>query len=466
MDLSKPWSGAYNTTNSQYGAFDGKAAASMHVVDHGVLEALHHRGASTGRRSSVPWSCCAPERRRQGHADHAADGRVRRPDEFGFAAVSHTTQAGRGPATPTASTATATRREAMQAAIARGEFVEYAQVHTNIYGTSVAGVKKVQAAGKCCVLDIDVQGAEWKLVKASDLNAVFVFIAPPSLQALEQRLRDRGTETEAKIQVRLANAAGELAYCDKPGFFDAVIVNDDVEAAYADFKALLQGGPPDGAHARGGARPRRRPEAKLATLMLVSDNLPEHELLIKARSRRRRSSPSSTTACRSPTSATPSARARRRAPPSTRWASSATARPVASACSSRSAAATSTWRTSRPTRRSRPSSRGSAASSSPAAASTCSAARWRPGPMASARLLAQVEALAGVTVTASTDKTGGAADADWEMETHGIQVGAQYFDVEALKKWKHTAIAPGGLGLGLAAVPVGFGAVTAALGGI
>ena len=80
-------------------------------------------------------------------------------------------------------------------------------------------------------------------------------------------------------------------------------------------------------------------------------------------------------------------------------------------------------------------------------------------------LLAQVEALAGVTVTASTDKTGGAADADWEMETHGIQVGAQYFDVEALKKWKHTAIAPL-LGLGLAAVPVGFGAVTAALGGI
>ena len=80
-------------------------------------------------------------------------------------------------------------------------------------------------------------------------------------------------------------------------------------------------------------------------------------------------------------------------------------------------------------------------------------------------LLAQVEALTGVTVTASTDKTGGAADADWENETHGVQVGAQYFDVEALKEWKHAAIAPL-LGLGLAAVPVGFGAVTAALGGI
>ena len=55
-------------------------------------------------------------------------------------------------------------------------------------------------------------------------------------------------------------------------------------------------------------------------------------------------------------------------------------------------------------------------------------------------LLAQVEALAGVTVTASTDKTGGAADADWEVETHGLNVATDYFDVEALEKWKHAAI--------------------------
>ena len=54
-------------------------------------------------------------------------------------------------------------------------------------------------------------------------------------------------------------------------------------------------------------------------------------------------------------------------------------------------------------------------------------------------LLAQVEALAGVTVAASTDKTGGAADADWEMETHGLNVAKDYFDVEALKEWKHAS---------------------------
>ena len=78
-------------------------------------------------------------------------------------------------------------------------------------------------------------------------------------------------------------------------------------------------------------------------------------------------------------------------------------------------------------------------------------------------LLAQVEALTGVTVAASTDKTGGAADADWEMETHGLNVAKDYFDVEALKEWKHAAIAPL-LGLGLAAVPVGFAGVTSLFG--
>ena len=78
-------------------------------------------------------------------------------------------------------------------------------------------------------------------------------------------------------------------------------------------------------------------------------------------------------------------------------------------------------------------------------------------------LLAQVEALTGVTVAASTDKTGGAADADWEMETHNLNVAKDYFDVEALKQWKHAAIAPL-LGLGLAAVPVGFAGVTSLFG--
>ena len=70
-------------------------------------------------------------------------------------------------------------------------------MHGNIYGTSLAAVDTVKAAGKVCVLDIDVQGAT--SVKAAKVDAAFVFISPPSMAELERRLRGRGTETEEKV---------------------------------------------------------------------------------------------------------------------------------------------------------------------------------------------------------------------------------------------------------------------------
>jgi guanylate kinase len=156
------------------------------------------------------------------------------PESFGFS-VSHTTRQ------PRAGEVDGVhyhfvKKEDMEAAITRGEFIEYARVHSNMYGTSVKGVEDVRAAGKTCLLDIDVQGAE--LVKKTNLDAVFVFVAPPSYEELERRLRGRGTENEETLKTRLANAQGELAYMYKPGFFDCVIVNDDVEKAYAQFKAV------------------------------------------------------------------------------------------------------------------------------------------------------------------------------------------------------------------------------------
>ena len=72
------------------------------------------------------------------------------------------------------------------------------------------------------------QGAE--LVKKTNLNAVFVFVAPPSYEELERRLRGRGTENEETLKTRLANAQGELAYMYKPRFFDCVIINDGLVA--------------------------------------------------------------------------------------------------------------------------------------------------------------------------------------------------------------------------------------------
>ena len=88
-----------------------------------------------------------------------------------------------------------------------------------------------------CVLDIDVQGAE--IVKKSSLDALFVFISPPSMEELEARLRGRGTEKEESIQKRLANAAGEMAKTKVEGFFHAVIVNDDLDRAYGELKKAI-----------------------------------------------------------------------------------------------------------------------------------------------------------------------------------------------------------------------------------
>ncbi|CAG9461794.1 unnamed protein product [Pedinophyceae sp. YPF-701] len=149
-------------------------------------------------------------------------------DKFGFS-VSHTTRAPR-PGEQNGKHYWFAQKEAMQKEIDEGKFIEHAHVHDNIYGTSVAAVDTVLAAGKCCILDIDVQGA--RLVRKSDVRSMFVFVAPPSFEELEKRLRGRGTETEDKVQVRLRNAKTEMDAVDEPGLFDYVLVNDDlVEAA-------------------------------------------------------------------------------------------------------------------------------------------------------------------------------------------------------------------------------------------
>lgn len=88
------------------------------------------------------------------------------------------------------------------------------------------------APGKVCLLELDVQGAE--SIKRSDLNAHFLFISPPSLEQLEERLRGRGTESEEQVRVRLGGAHREMSYLQRDdGFFDAVVVNDEFEVSYA-----------------------------------------------------------------------------------------------------------------------------------------------------------------------------------------------------------------------------------------
>ncbi|GAB2267003.1 Guanylate kinase 2 [Dionaea muscipula] len=157
------------------------------------------------------------------------------PSTFGFS-VSHTTRA------PRENEVNGvhyhfTERSLMEKEIQEGKFLEFASVHGNLYGTSVEAVEVVADAGKRCILDIDVQGA--RSVKASSLEAIFIFICPPSFEDLEKRLRARGTETEVQIQKRLQNAKVELEQGRSPGLFDRILVNDDLEACYERLKELL-----------------------------------------------------------------------------------------------------------------------------------------------------------------------------------------------------------------------------------
>ncbi|KAI0203144.1 guanylate kinase [Astrocystis sublimbata] len=114
--------------------------------------------------------------------------------------------------------------------IAADGFVEHAQFGSNRYGTSKATIEEQTAKGKVVVLDIEMEGV--KQIRNSSIDARFVFVKPPAFEALEQRLRGRGTEDEGSIAKRLAQARKELEYADTPGVHDIIIVNDELDAAY------------------------------------------------------------------------------------------------------------------------------------------------------------------------------------------------------------------------------------------
>lgn len=157
------------------------------------------------------------------------------PSMFGFS-VSHTTRLPREKET-NGIHYHFTKRNVMEEEIKSGRFLEFAAVHGNLYGTSIESVDVVADAGKRCILDIDVQGA--RSVRTSSLEAIFIFVCPPSFEELEKRLRARGTETEEQIQKRLRNAKAELEEGKSSGLFDHLLVNDDLEACYERLKNLL-----------------------------------------------------------------------------------------------------------------------------------------------------------------------------------------------------------------------------------
>jgi len=124
--------------------------------------------------------------------------------------------------------------EVFEKGIEAGEFLEYAVVHGNYYGTSLTPVKAALAEGKLVIFDIDVQGFHLAKERMGDL-ITSAFILPPSLTELEKRLKARLTDTPEVIAQRLQNAKREIL---EIGSYDFVIVNDTIEAAAEKFAAV------------------------------------------------------------------------------------------------------------------------------------------------------------------------------------------------------------------------------------
>ncbi|AMD21614.1 HFL242Wp [Eremothecium sinecaudum] len=156
------------------------------------------------------------------------------PDSFGFS-VSSTTRKPR-PGEVDGKDYNFTTVEEFKKMIDQNKFIEWAQFSGSYYGTTVASVKNVLDSGKLCLLDIDMQGV--KSVKKTDLNARFLFIAPPSLDILKDRLSGRGTESTESMNKRLEAAVAEMEYAET-GAHDSIIVNDNLDKAYAELKKFI-----------------------------------------------------------------------------------------------------------------------------------------------------------------------------------------------------------------------------------
>ncbi|GMU93851.1 MAG: guanylate kinase [Candidatus Hydrogenedentota bacterium] len=126
-------------------------------------------------------------------------------------------------------------RASFERRVAEGDFVEWAEVHGNLYGTLRSELERLVGSGKDIVLELDVQGM--RNVKRAGLDAVTVFIMAPTVEDLERRLKARATDPPEEISLRLANAKEELA---ARGEYDHVIVNADIDQATAEFEEIVR----------------------------------------------------------------------------------------------------------------------------------------------------------------------------------------------------------------------------------
>ncbi len=127
-------------------------------------------------------------------------------------------------------------RKSFDELVERDAFVEWAEVHGNCYGTSHAEIERARAEPGCAgmIFDIDYQGA--RQIRAKQPDAVAVFILPPSMIELERRLRGRASDSEEVVKRRFEAAKVEIEHY---GFFDYLVVNDDVESAFKHLEGVI-----------------------------------------------------------------------------------------------------------------------------------------------------------------------------------------------------------------------------------
>ena len=126
-------------------------------------------------------------------------------------------------------------KEEFEQRIAQGGMLEYAQYCGNYYGTPKKEVEQMRDAGRDVILEIEVEGA--MKVRALCPDAVFLFIAPPSVEELRHRLNKRGTEAAEVIEERVSQASRELSYANR---YDYIIVNGELEKAIQDFRTVVR----------------------------------------------------------------------------------------------------------------------------------------------------------------------------------------------------------------------------------
>ncbi|KAH7389314.1 P-loop containing nucleoside triphosphate hydrolase protein [Phaeosphaeria sp. MPI-PUGE-AT-0046c] len=162
------------------------------------------------------------------------------PDKFGFS-ISHTTRGPRAGEQDGREYYFVKKEEFLDLVSNKG-FIEHAQFGDNHYGTSIEAVNDIAEKGRICILDIEMEGVKQVANHPTFPRPRFLFLSPPSMEILEQRLRSRATDKEEAILKRLKQAKNEMDFANSgEAPHDKVVVNDDLDKAYQEVKEFIVG---------------------------------------------------------------------------------------------------------------------------------------------------------------------------------------------------------------------------------